>query len=173
MIQFNTVILKFDNQGEKTGWTYIEIPADIAQRIKPGNKKAFRVKGRLDKHTIERVALIPMGGGSFIMALNADMRKAIGKRKGAMLKVQLQLDTSPLPINAELLECLEDEPKAKAFFSKLALSHQMYYSKWIESAKTEPTRAKRIAQAITGFTKAMGYGELLRSLKEDKNKLGG
>ncbi len=173
MIQFNTVILKFDNQGEKTGWTYFEISADIAQRIKPGNKKAFRVKGKLDKHSIEKTSLIPMGGGNFIMALNAGMRKAIGKRKGAMLKVQLQLDTSPLQMNTELLECLEDEPKAKTFFEKLAPSHQKYYSNWIESAKTEPTRAKRIAQAITGFTKGMGYGELIRSLKEDKNKLTG
>lgn len=173
MIQFTTVILKFDNQGEKTGWTYIEIPADIAERIKPGNKKSFRVKGKLDKHGIEKTSLIPMGDGNFIMALNAGMRKAIGKRKGAMLKVQLQLDTSPLQMNTELLECLEDEPKAKAFFEKLAPSHQKYYSNWIESAKTEPTRAKRIAQAINGFTKGMGYGELLRSLKEDKNKLAG
>jgi hypothetical protein len=173
MIQFTTVILKFDNQGEKTGWTYIEIPADIAQRIKPGNKKSFRVKGKLDNHTIKATALIPMGGGNFIMALNANMRKAIGKRKGAMLKVQFQLDESPLQVNAELLECLEDEPKAKVFFLKLAPSHQKYYSNWIESAKTEPTRAKRIAQAINGFTKGVGYGELIRSLKEDKNKLAG
>jgi Domain of unknown function (DUF1905)/Bacteriocin-protection, YdeI or OmpD-Associated len=173
MIQFTTVILKFDNQGEKTGWTYIEIPANIAQRIKPGNKKSFRVKGKLDNYIIKATALIPMGGGSFIMALNAGMRKAIGKRKGAMLKIQLQLDESPLQVNAELLECLEDEPKAKAFFSKLAPSHQKYYSNWIESAKTEPTRAKRIAQSINGFTKGMGYGELIRSLKEDKNKLAG
>jgi sugar phosphate isomerase/epimerase len=173
MIQFTTVILKFDNQGEKTGWTYIEISADVAQRLKPNNKKSFRVKGKLDNYNIKATALIPMGGGNFIMALNADMRKAIGKRKGAMLKVQLQLDESPLQVNAELLECLEDEPKAKAFFSKLAPSHQKYYSNWIESAKTEPTRAKRIAQAINGFTKGMGYGELIRSLKEDKNKLAG
>jgi Domain of unknown function (DUF1905)/Bacteriocin-protection, YdeI or OmpD-Associated len=173
MIQFTTVILKFDNQGEKTGWTYIEIPADITQRIKPGNKKSFRVKGKLDNYAIKATALIPMGGGNFIMALNAGMRKAIGKRKGAMLKVQLQLDASPLQMNTELLECLEDEPKAKAFFSKLAPSHQKYYSNWIESAKTEPTRAKRIAQAINGFAKGMGYGELIRSLKEDKNKLSG
>jgi hypothetical protein len=171
MIQFTTIILKFDNQGEKTGWTYIEIPADIAQRIKPGNKKSFRVKGKLDNHTIKATALIPGGGGSFIMALNAAIRKAIGKSKGAMLKAQLQLDASPSIINAELQECLEDEPRAKAFFNKLAPSHQKYYSNWIESAKTEPTRTKRIAQAVTGFLKGMGYGELIRSLKEDKNSL--
>ena len=70
MIQFTTTIHKFEKQGEKTGWTYIEIPADIAQQIKPGNKKSFRVKGKLDNYKIAGVSLLPMGGGSFIMAIN-------------------------------------------------------------------------------------------------------
>ena len=70
---------KFGKQGEKTGWTYIEIPADLAQKLKPGNKKEFKVKGKLDKYVITRVSLLPMGSGIFIMALNAEMRKAIGK----------------------------------------------------------------------------------------------
>ena len=32
--------------GEKTGWSYIEIPAAIAQQLKPNYKKSFRVKGK-------------------------------------------------------------------------------------------------------------------------------
>lgn len=45
MIKYNTIILKFGTKGEKTGWTYIEIPADIAKKLKPGFKQSFRVKG--------------------------------------------------------------------------------------------------------------------------------
>ena len=41
MIRYTTSLLKFDKQGEKTGWTYIVIPADIAQQINPGIKKSF------------------------------------------------------------------------------------------------------------------------------------
>ena len=48
MVSYSTTILKFDEQGEKTGWTYIVIPSAIAQKLKPGNKKSFRVKGKLD-----------------------------------------------------------------------------------------------------------------------------
>ena len=87
MLQFNTILKQFNEQGEKTGWTYIEIPAKIAQQLKPGNKKSFRVKGRLDNYEIKGVALMPMGEGDFIMAVNATMRKGIGKRKGDKLKV--------------------------------------------------------------------------------------
>ncbi len=45
MLKFTTTIKKFDKQGEKTGWTYIEIPAAIAQQLNPENRKSFRVKG--------------------------------------------------------------------------------------------------------------------------------
>jgi hypothetical protein len=38
MVDFTTIILQFAEQGEKTGWTYIEIPADVAQEMKPGIK---------------------------------------------------------------------------------------------------------------------------------------
>ena len=96
MIQFTAIIKKFDQQGEKTGWTYIEIPAALAQQLKPGNKKSFRVKGKLDSYSIEQVALVPMGGGDFIMALNTTMRKGIGKGKGATLQVQLEVDTQEM-----------------------------------------------------------------------------
>ena len=113
MVRCTAKLLQFNEQGEKTGWTYIEIPADIAQKIKPGNKKSFRVKGKLDHYPIKKVALLPMGGGKFIMALNAGMRKAIGKKKGAMLKVQIEEDHAAILINRELMLCLADEPEAK------------------------------------------------------------
>jgi hypothetical protein len=87
MIQFTTTILKMGQQGEKSGWTYINVPQDLALQLKPGNKKSFRVKGKLDAHAIKAVAILPMGDGNFILPLNAAMRKAIGKKQGAMLQV--------------------------------------------------------------------------------------
>jgi hypothetical protein len=171
MVAFSAIIKQFAEQGEKTGWTYIEIPADIAVKIKPGNKKTFRVKGKLDSYQVKAVALMPMGGGDFIMALNAGMRKALKKRKGATIQVQLQEDKEKLQPPAELLDCLADEPKAKAYFNSLTYGHKNYFSKWIESAKTEPTKTKRIAQAIDALSRQMDFGSMLRGLKENRQKL--
>lgn len=109
---------------------------------------------------------MPMGNGSFILPINAGMRKGTGKRKGAMLKVQLQAETKQLPLSAELMECLADEPKALKFFNTLTPGHQRYFSNWIDSAKTDPTKSKRIAQSITALEKGFGYGEMIRSLKK-------
>jgi hypothetical protein len=168
MVQFTATIHKFEKQGEKSGWTYIEIPADIAQQLKPGNKKSFRVKGKLDQFKIAGVSLLPMGGGSFIMAINATMRKGIGKKQGAMLKVELQEDKKAYEINAEFLECLNDEPMALKNFEAMPRSFQNYYSKWIESAKTEPTKTKRIAAAVSSLATGMNFSEMIRS-QQKKN----
>ena len=168
MVQFTATIHKFEKQGEKSGWTYIEIPADIAQQLKPGNKKSFRVKGKLDQFKIAGVSLLPMGGGSFIMAINATMRKGIGKKQGAMLKVELQEDKKAYEINAEFLECLNDEPMALKNFEAMPRSFQNYYSKWIESAKTEPTKTIRIAAAVSSLATGMNFSEMIRS-QQKKN----
>src|SRR5262245_19112133 len=137
MIPYTTIIHKFEKQGETTGWTYIEVPTEIAEKLNPGNKKSFRVKGKLDKYKIAGVSLLPMGGGSFIMAINGQIRKGIGKKQGAMLKVELELDKKEYQLNAALLECLADEPRALVNFKAMPRSFQNYYSTWIESAKTE------------------------------------
>ncbi len=168
MIKYSALILKFKKKGEKTGWTYIEVPSDAAIKLKPGNKRSFRVKGKLDSFPIKKIALLPIGGGDFIMPLNAAMRKGIGKENGAIIQVQLEEDTMQLALNAELLECLADDPDALKFFKNLTRSHQHYFSKWIESAKTDSTKTKRIAQAINAMSRKQGFPEMMRSLKNNR-----
>ena len=172
MVKFSTTILKFDKQGEKTGWTYITIAAKIAQQLNPGIKKSFRVKGLLDDFAIDKVALIPMGGGDFIMAVNAAMRKATGKRKGAIVKVQLAVDDSPILPPALLLECMEDEPEALKYYNSLPQGHRNYFTKWIDSAKTDATKAKRIALVIKTMVRKMDFGAMLREERDERRKLG-
>ena len=165
MVKFTTTILRFAKQGEKTGWTYIVIHADVAQQLQPGNRRGFRTKGKIDNHKFCGKSLIPMGKGEFIFTVDAGIRKAIGKRAGAMVKVQIEFDKSEYALNAEFMDCLNDEPDALKFFKTLTRSHQNYFSKWIESAKTEQTKAKCIAQSINSFLKEQGFPEMLREQK--------
>lgn len=168
MNTFKAILERFDKMGEKTGWTFIRIPPKITQKLSPGNKKAFRVKGHLDAFPIQEVALIPMGEGEFIMAINAQMRKGIRKEKGAEINVKLELDETPMVICPEFMEALEFEPKGLEYFNSLPKGHQRYFSTWIESAKTEPTRVKRIAMAVNYLTKKMGFSDMLRAEKAKK-----
>lgn len=162
-VKISTRILKFAKNGEKTGWTYVEITSNVATKLFPGNKKSFRVKGFLDLFPINGVALLPVGNGSFILPLNASLRKAVGKSSGDILKLQLQLDTKQLQLNQEFMQCMEDEPSAFSFFNELPKSHQQYFSKWIDSAKTPETRVKRISRSLNALSQKMNYSQMLRA----------
>ena len=170
MICFEATLQKFKEKGEKTGWTYIDIPAEIADQLKPGHKKSFRIKGTIDNYPIQGLSLLPMGEGNFILAINASIRKSIKKfHVGERVFLRFEEDHALIKVSEDLLLCLEDEKKAKNFFLKLPGSHQKYYSKWIESAKTDTTRAKRIAMAIDGFKKGLKYNEMMQLNKEKRS----
>lgn len=168
MIQFKTTIKKYNQQGEKTGWTFIEINTNVAEQLKPNCKKSFRVKGKIDDVVISTIALIPIGAGNFILPLNAELRKKLRKRKNDEVVVALQEDKEGYILNEVLLECLNDEPTAQAFFKSLTQGHQNYFSKWIDSAKTIETQTKRIAMAINAFNNNWDYGTMIRNNKNKK-----
>lgn len=166
MVYYSTIILQFGEQGEKTGWTYIEIPADVAQEMKPGNKRSFRVKGKLDNLSIAGMALIPIGGGNFIMSLRKEICKALHKSRGAMLKAELEPDDDfKFTVPPELTECFEYEPEAEAYFNSLTEGNRGYFTKWIDSAKTQATRDNRIAHTVNAMVKRMDYAQMLRAIK--------
>ena len=165
MIQFMTTLHKFDKQGEKTGWTYIEINSTYEKKLKPDTKVSFRVKGTLDSYKIKQIALLPMGDGKFIMPVNAAMRKGIGKKLGDRIKVSIEEDNSEFVFSQDFMDCLRDDPAAQDFFQSLSGSHQKYFSKWIDSAKTSATKTKRIIMAVTALSKKQGYPEMIRANK--------
>jgi hypothetical protein len=171
MLKFTTTIQRFNKMGEKTGWQYIEISAAQAKKLKASNvsihssRQAFRVKGSIDLFAIQKTALLPMGNGNFILPMNNTIRKAIGKKHGDKVTVSFELDERKLILSPDLLACLKEDPEAMNFFKSLPPSHQQYYSKWIESAKTPQTKTKRIVMSMNGFARKMGYGEMMRANK--------
>lgn len=165
MITFSTTIQRFDKKGEKTGWTFIEISASQAQKLKPNTKVSFRVKGKLDEFEIQKTALIPMGDGKFILPINATIRKGIKKKQGDKLKVALEADEREIALSHDLITCLKDDPQAYTFFKSLTKGHQQYFSKWIESAKTAQTKTKRIVMAVVALAQKQGYPEMIRANK--------
>lgn len=169
MVEFTNVINQFGKMGEKTGWVYVDIPTDIAQKIKPNCRKSFRVKGFLDKTPIRGIALIPMGGGNFIMSLNAPLRKKLGKQTGALIKLNLEEDTEfEITIPEDLHDCLSDDSDAIQKFTSMTKSHQNYFINWINSAKTIDTRAKRIGLTVNAMLMGFNYGEMMRYEKAKK-----
>lgn len=167
MIYHKAEIEKFDAMGEKTGWSYVFIPGAVANQIKPNEKKSFRVKGKIDQVEVKGVALLPMGEGDFIIPLKAELRKALKKEEGAVVELNLTFDADfkiEMPDDLEL--CLADEEVLMQQFLSMPKSHQNYFINWLNSAKTEATRTKRIIMIVDAMAKKYNYGEMIRAARE-------
>ena len=165
MIRFTATILRFEAQGEKSGWSYLHLPAHLAEELKPGNRKSFRVRGTLDAFPIKGVSLLPMGGGDFILPFNGAMRRGTGKREGGSVVASLEADSAVLPMPADFAEWLEADEEAKAFFEALPQSHKHYWIKWLDSVKTPEGRQGRLARAVAALSQGFGFAEMLRAEK--------
>lgn len=171
MVTFVALIRRFEQMGEKTGWTYVDISADIAQQLNPEIKRSFRVKGMLDRTFVNGLALLPMGGGSFILPLNASLREKLKKVDGSMLELSLEADQDfRIDTPEDLRMCLQEEGVLHSF-DKLPKSHRNYFINWISSAKMIETRTKRMGMTVNAMLMGFSYAEMIRQ-ERTKNDLG-
>jgi len=167
MPTYKTIIQKFANKGEKTGWTYVDIPQDIIKKLKIKGTGS-RIKGSVDDVKFERLAVYPIGEGNYIIALNAELRKKLGKKEGATVSLKVELDKAEALQSPELIACLKEDKIAKEHFDSLLLSHKNYFHRYVYSAKGTATKAGRIVNVINAMYKKQDFGEMIRSLKKDK-----
>lgn len=169
MLNFESIIHRFEEKGEKTGWTYVDVPFDIAQQLKPDTRISFRVKGWLDHVPIVGLALLPMGGGTFILPLKASLRKALGKGQGALIKLRLEEDVNfKIETPLDLGTCLSEEGLLTRF-DDLPKSHRDYFINWINAAKTGQTRFNRIAMTVNAMALELNYSQMMHYEKAKRN----
>lgn len=168
MYSFTAIMQKYASKAEKTGWTYIDMPMDVILKLKLKNRREFRIKGKMDDVKFERLVCYPSKEGHFIIAINAELRKKLGKKEGAMLSVKFELDKSAALLSQDLLDCLGEEPEALKQFNSLLLSHRNYFHRYVYTAKGADTRAGRIVNVINAMYKKLDFGEMIRSLKVKK-----
>lgn len=170
MIYFKAEIERFQAMGEKTGWSYVFLPAALANEIKADCKKSFRVKGKIDSIEVSGIATIPMGEGNFIIALKAELRKKLCKEEGASVELYLEEDKDfkvEMPEDLEI--CLSEEEFLMENFLKQPKSHQNYFIRWINEAKTEVTRTKRLVMTVEAMIKQQDFGAMIRESQGKKS----
>ncbi len=166
MIHLKAEIERFETNGEKTGWSYVFIPNAIADQIKPGERRSIRVKGTIDQVEISGIGLMPMGQGDFIMALNKELRKKLRKEAGAKVELNLSFDADfkiEMPDDLEI--CLADEEVLLKQFLSMPKSHQNYFINWLNTAKTEVTRTKRLVMIVNAMAKKYDFGQMVRAAR--------
>jgi hypothetical protein len=166
MINFTATIEKFEVMGEKTGWSYVFVPTVVAAQIKPNQRKSFRVKGSIDAVPVQGLSLLPMGDGDFIISLKADLRKQLIKEAGAEVTLSLTYDADfkvEMPEDLEI--CLAEEEDLFKQFLSMPKSHQNYYINWLNTAKSEGTRTKRIVLIMNAMAKKLNFAQMISESK--------
>jgi len=166
MVEFRALIERSENQHgtAMTGWAYIEVPRDIAEQLKPGYRQVYRVRGEIDGQPFSGLALMPKGEGDYILAINGTMRKTLKKGVGDFLSLRLEEDREfVIEIPEDLEICLsDDEGNLMERFRALPKAHRNYFLNHINGAKTEPTRAKRIAMTVEAMAMGLDFGAMVR-----------
>jgi hypothetical protein len=88
--------------------------------------------------------------GDFLLGLNRAVRQEAGVEAGDTVDVGLELDTAPreIEVPGALATALAEDSEARAAFDRLAYTHRKEYARWIDEAKREETRQRRVAQAL-------------------------
>jgi hypothetical protein len=88
--------------------------------------------------------------GEFVVGLSRAVREAAGVQAGDTATLTLELDTEPreVEVPAALTYALDGDPAARAAFDALAFTHRKEYARWIDEAKRDETRERRVARAL-------------------------
>lgn len=141
--KFKVKLIKDDEIG---GWTKFDIPFDVEKTF--GQKGYVKVKGTIDNHPFNNIKLMPVGDGTYCMAVKEELRKAIGKGNDDTVSIVMELDQNELTIPTDLSKALDKNKKAKDFFNSLTESNKNYYVNWVTTAKKEETRQSRVEKTI-------------------------
>jgi hypothetical protein len=88
--------------------------------------------------------------GEFLLGLNRAVRQQAGVEAGDTVEVELELDSAPrrVEVPAALDNALAEDSEARAAFDRLAYTYRKEYARWIDEAKRDETRERRVAQAL-------------------------
>jgi len=140
--------IEFDGKlhREEGGGTFVEFPQDV--------EKLYGVKGRVPvKVTFDgipyRGSMVKMGAPCHILLILKEIREKLGKDRGDTVHVAVELDDAPrVVVLSKDVAAAYKKAKVLGQYRSLSFTQQREYNLWIEDAKQDETRQRRIAKAI-------------------------
>jgi hypothetical protein len=120
---------------------------DQVEAIGEGPKR-FPVVATVNGHTW-RTSVARMGG-EFLVGLNKQVRSAARAEAGDEVDVVIELDAAPREVEVPpaLADALAGDPTAKATYDGLAFTHRKEFARWVDEAKKDDTRQRRVEQTL-------------------------
>jgi hypothetical protein len=135
--------------GGKTA-TGFQVPAEVVAALGSGKKPPVTVT--IGGHSYR--STVAVYGGLHYLPLSAENRAGAGVAAGDEVDVDVELDTAPrqVVVPADLASALDAAPAARRAFDDLSYSLRRRHVLAVEQAKTEQTRARRIAKVVAELT---------------------
>ena len=110
--------------------------------------KRFPVAATINGYTW-RTSVARMGG-EFLLGLNREVRQGAGVDVDDEVDVSIELDVAPREVEVPeaLAAALATDPQAEASFEGMAFTHRKEYARWIDEAKRDETRQRRVSEAL-------------------------
>jgi hypothetical protein len=123
----------------------VVVPFDLKAAFGSGRPP---VRATVNGYTF-RTTLFTMGGRA-LLGLNRKVREAAAVEAGQEVSVELERDDEPrfVEVPSDLAAALEADRAVRETFDGLSYTHRKEYVRWIEGAKREETRVRRIAKSI-------------------------
>ena len=128
------------------GGAFAEVPFDVEEVF--GDKRPQVRVTMCGESFVWR--LIKMGGPHHIVGVPKGIRTKAGKEIGDSIEITVVADDTPREVVAppDLEAAVVPEPAAREFFDALSYTQRKEYVRWIESAKREETRVRRVEKAV-------------------------
>ena len=130
-----------------TGDVFVVAPFSVADVY--GTKDELPVQTAVEGFPY-RGELTPLGDGYHALIIPREVRRAVGKTVGDVLRVALSHDLAERVIKMpeDLAAALAEAPAAYAFFKTLEKLEQRSYVRYLKGAKNPEMRAKRLTETV-------------------------
>ena len=125
--------------------TMFRLPFDLEEAF---GRKRPPVRVTIRGHTWRTTPGVYDGVG--LVVVNRSVKAATGVDAGDRVRVEMELDTEPRTVRvpADLKAALAADAAVEAAFAALSFTHRREYVEWVEEAKREETRLRRIAATV-------------------------
>lgn len=147
VIRFVATLSRPAATAKTVDWTFLIVPKEASAKLP--SRGLTSVEGTFNGLAFQ-AALEPDGQGGHWLKVDRKLREAVGAKAGDLVSLEIRpAAKEPEPkVPAELRKALAAaQPKTRAVWSDITPVARRDWIQWINSAKREETRLKRIASA--------------------------
>ena len=131
----------------RTGDVFVVAPFSVPDAY--GTKATLPVQTAIEGFPYQG-ELTPLGDGFHALVIPREVRRAVHKTVGDVLRVALRHDPSERVVTLpdDLAAALAEAPTAFAYFKSLAIPDQRAYVRYLAGAKKPEIRAQRLTETV-------------------------